>query len=201
MPCFLHLLFFLWLALGTALAASPAPTRLSIQVEGWRDLYHSYAVVGQNMALSLMRQGHQVTFKDVELYAHYREKWEKARSREIFSAQQYEQLKESADRYDPNDKQCPDVVLRIAFPYNFSTIAPPCEHTPVYVMGTTEYEVAVPIMLSNPLLLEVEEPPALPSNVFIITPSYWSSRGFKRAGFPSKSVHVIPHGFDASIFR
>jgi len=94
------------------------------------------------------------------------------------------------------------VLLRVHYPLDLSPH--PCPWGRVYVFGTVEHAAGLNIQsfqqekgVVDRALWERQLPPG----VQLLTPSKWSARGFLASGLPSTHIHVIPHGFNASLFH
>jgi len=156
-------------------------------VEGWRFLPHSYSAVNQWQCLAFK------THNDLELYhrdlpfcaAH----WQAEHG--LFAPEEEQAI---ATIPTPPPDLCPDAVLRLGFPYDFT----PHQTAPTFVFGTSEFGTLFPNMISprTPIARAVTE-----KRLTVITPSQWSKKGFVHSGFPEEQVKVIPHGVATHIFR
>lgn len=165
----------------------PAP--LSIVVESWRHIAHSYALVNQYQCLALSRMpGVRLYHKDLPFFgAHWRV------CKGLFSAEDEALL--DAIPSPPSGLE-PDLVLRVAYPYDFTPIA----SGQLAVFGTAEYRTCPPGSVMGAKSGNLRE--ALEgSGAILITPSLWSKEGFLNSGAPEKQVRVVPHGVDTAQFH
>ncbi len=194
----------LWRLILAALA--PLAASLHVSVETWRFLPHSYAVVGQFMALHLNELAHQVPFADVSVTLYdaplYMASWRQ--QRDLWPVDVQRAL-ESMPLTSPT--ACPDVVFRAYFPINLEPWPSSLEAGPgrpatrcrprLYVFGTTEYGIAGPVMLAN---LEYHWG-NIAANVLLVPPSQWALDGFLASGAAPDRLWLLPHGFDPQVFR
>ena len=159
-------------------------------IEGWRFLAHSYAVVNQWQLLALLRRN-DVDVKVRDAPYHDRE-WR--RQDGLFEVQTEHVLK-SLRVAEPGESA--DATLRISFPFDFS----PSPSRQTAIFATSENQVIRKDQMLSLRAYERLQFMAPPSEVKIITPSFWSAEGFYRAGFARSQVFVVPHGADPSIFR
>lgn len=105
-----------------------------------------------------------------------------------------------------------DAVLRFTFPFRLlphttsaSSAVHASKHVPTLVFGTTEFKVAVDVMLgeeAGAAHLSVEQRyRGVDRATTIVAPSQWAAAGFRAAGVPRERVAVIPHGVDTTLFR
>jgi hypothetical protein len=209
-------------ALSVALSSLIATCSLHISIETWRWLPHSYAIVGQEIALQLAQdrfgwrevlaarhihpsfRGLDVVVTILEAPS-YLNSW---RNRSGLRSRGVE-LELAAIPTTPANS-CPDVVFRAYFPLNFhpwplnaeknATMMATCRPL-VLTFGTTEYVLAIPEMKADmsfdwPDLGKPEY-----SSVFLIPPSEWAAHGFAFSGVPRHKMWLLPHGVNVDVFR
>ena len=159
----------------------------TLQVEGWRGINHSYAIVNQWQLLELCRRP-AVDLCHVDR-PFFNAGWNAGANGSGFSAAQ-RQLIEGIR--GPRPGEVPDVVLRIAFPFDVS----PCEAGRVFVFGTAEYQHTDSMFGSGDTARAIGD-----ERLSIVTPSHWSKAGFVATGFDPARVHVVSHGIDPASFR
>ncbi len=159
----------------------------TLQIEGWRGINHSYAIVNQWQLLELYRRpGLDLCHVDRPFF---NAGWNAGANGSGFSAAQ-RQLIEGIR--GPRPGETPDVVYRIAFPFDVS----PCEAGRVFVFGTAEYQHTDGMFGSGDTARAIGD-----ERLSIVTPSHWSKAGFIATGFDPARVHVVPHGIDPASFR
>jgi len=159
----------------------------TLQVEGWRGINHSYAIVNQWQLLELCRRP-DLALCHVDR-PFFNAGWNAGTNGSGFSAAQ-RQLIEGIR--GPRPGEVPDVVLRIAFPFDVS----PGEAGRVFVFGTAEYQHTDGMFGSGDTARAIGD-----ERMSIVTPSHWSKAGFVATGFDPARVHVVPHGIDPASFR
>jgi len=160
--------------------------RLSILVEGWRGINHSYALVNQYQLLQLKGvSGIDLFHKDVPFhFAHWNVK-------KNYSGLTFEQHQKIVDIPNYDRQNPPDVIYRISSPYNYSDSTA----KRIFVFGPPEDQNLAGKFFGA----TVNE--AISNEKFkIITPSNWSSQAFLRAGFPAEKIHIVTHGVDPDLF-
>ncbi|PUE50445.1 hypothetical protein B9Z47_01385 [Limnohabitans sp. 2KL-1] len=156
---------------------TPAPP-MRLQVQGWRGIHHSYALVNQFQMLAWLAQGVSLVHTD--------------------QASPYHGIQQSGLSADDNAKiqQIPaegpvDAVYRIWAPLDLRT-AITC---PTLTYAVTE------LGLSDALRRPAELSAYFGGGGLIHTPSHWSKDRLVAWGMPAELVHVIPHGVHPAYFK
>ncbi len=161
--------------------------KLSLLVEGWRFLPHSYAIVNQWQLLALAQRG-DVGLKVRDTFWPFTG-WQSMRG--VFRAKD-EKLLEALPRAREDEEF--DVTYRIGFPYDFR-LAP---HGRTAVFLTSEYGVFGPEYFhETPDFARLKDNP----DFLLITPSHWSARALRSLGLNDTQIAVVPHGVEPSVFR
>ena len=158
-----------------------------LQVEGWRGIPHSYAIVNQFQCLQFLIEPN-LTLRHVDLpFADAA--WKPVTG--LFSPTVETTL---ASIPPPVVGEIPDAVYRISFPYN---IRPSIARRTV-VFGTAEHRVIAKQYITGErsLVDACNECDAI-----IVTPSHWSRDGFLVSGAPPERVKVVPHGINTALFH
>jgi glycosyltransferase involved in cell wall biosynthesis len=174
---------------AAATLAASHDGRKRLIVEGWRFLPHSYAIVNQWQLLALRRKNIDVKVIDAPFY---RAAW---RPQDGIFDSASEQALRSLELARPGESA--DATLRIFAPFTFS----PSRSRRTAVFATLEQQLVQRNQMRDAAEYEMLRRRSPPPDITVITPSQWSARGFYRAGFDPKQVHVIPHGADCAIFR
>jgi hypothetical protein len=208
----LSLLFPLLVATGS----------LHVSVETWRWLPHSYAIVGQEIALQLAQDrggwrellaARQIRPSSRHLQVNvtifeapvYLSSW---RNRSGLRSQDAERELRAIPPTPVG--VCPDVVFRAYFPLNFhpwplniegnSGLMASCRPL-VLTFGTTEYVLAIPEMKADPSFDWPDLGKLEYSSVFLLPPSEWAAHGFVFSGVPRHKLWLLPHGANVDVFR
>jgi len=166
---------------------------MRLQVQGWRKLPQSFAVVNQFQCLELMaRNDIELTHLDAPLpplkMLLVKRPWQPVES--LFPAAANAKL---AAIPAPDPSKPPDATLRIFFPSDFSA-AP---HGRTFVFCVTESGPLAKYMIADRRPLTQ----VLASNdVQLLTPSAWSKQGLISGGVSAERIHVVPHGVDPGIY-
>jgi glycosyltransferase involved in cell wall biosynthesis len=172
------------------MASSGKPLKKSLIVEGWRYVPHSYAIVNQWQLLALSRRL-DVDLKIVDLPL-LSKRWKPQAA--LFDPADEERLQklEIATARD-----CADVTLRIAFPFDFSPSRSPL----TAVFTTCEQQTIRKDQMPDMEAYERLQRYPPPDGIKAVTPSAWSAEGLYKAGFGPEQVIVVPHGVDVEMFH
>src|SRR5688572_13634161 len=161
---------------------------ISVLLEGWRFIPHSYAIINQWQCLELVgRPGIEVFMRDLPFYAPNR--WKQVRG--LLPAAEEERI---ARLSAPPPDGRRDATLRISVPVRFR----PARHGRTYVLGTADFGWLPRVMIGGGRTLKEAH---AGTDVVIVTPSEWSKHGLLRAGADPGRVAVVPHGFAPDVFR
>jgi glycosyltransferase involved in cell wall biosynthesis len=163
------------------------PSPLSIVIEGWQHIPHSYAMCTQYIELDLLRR------PEVSLYhthiPYVTDAWKP--DLQLFSPDETAKLQSIPSR--PPDLR-PDVVIRMDWPFRFQPDPSGC---PTFVWGTTE-NYCVPAYALASGKSPSEELPKINSEIIALT--QWAATGFLKSGAPRERVHIVPAGFEPMTF-
>ncbi len=156
---------------------------LTVVIEGWRFIPHSYALSTQYAALELLKQ------PDVRLYhtdLEYGPNWKAIPG--LFDPHDEEAIRNIPA---PPEGLAPDVLIRAGFPHDFG----PTSAKRLYVFGTTETGVMPPHHLKHGGDLATV---MKTTGAHIITTSQWARDGYMRSGAKGDRTHVVHLGAAAS---
>lgn len=165
----------------------PRPGELTILIEGWRWILHSYAVVTQYHLLELCkRPGLRLYFRDLPYLG---AKWRPLRG--LFRPDE-EAVIEAVPPLP--DGLVPDVALRLSVPYDLR---------PAAARATVTFATADMGMLPSAMIVGGQPlgDAQRASGNWMLTPSRWSRGGLLRSGADPDTVLVVPHGIDTHRFR
>ena len=172
--------------LGRMIIRRDAPRRPAVQVEGWKQSTHPYALTSQLASLEMMKRD------DVLVYYHEKprpERWQQIDT--LFDSESRQRLMQVPP---PDPDRRGNVVLRFVQPYDVSSAAG--QRTFVHIEAAMG---AVPDALmtrTTPLRRAIAR-----SDAMVLTPSKWSRRGLINSGVPEYRIRVVPHGVNASLFH
>ena len=165
--------------------------RLRVSVETWRFLSASYAVVGVNtlVQLNAMMISHGICLSVVNPPL-YEGGWKHEDGLYLPHIEDFlRRLPLATD-----EEYCPDVVLRMYFPFDLEPF--PCPRTKTIVFGTSEFGIS-----SDRALKKAMEWADMDPSIVFMTPSQWSAEGFVRSGMNASQIWVVPHGIDPEVFK
>lgn len=154
-------------------------------IEGWRDLNHSYSLVNQWQLLELLCLPVKLYHRDVAPYNH---RWN---AKDNASGLPNDLTKKIRQIPAPKEGNYFSSIYRIFFPLDLSD--GPAEK--IFVFGTSEFGHCTNYF-QGATCSEAQNR----DNLFIITPSHWSRRGFLTEGFNEDRVFVLPHGISTECF-
>lgn len=159
--------------------------RLSVLVEGWRGINHSYALVNQHQLLQLKEAEVDLFHKDVPFFS---PSWSIDKNHSGFALKQHQKIMDiqNYDRQIP-----PDIIYRISSPFDFSD----SPANKIFVFGPPEFQNLNGLFFGATLNEAISN-----EKLNIVTPSKWSSEAFLKAGFSAEKIHVVTHGVDPDLF-
>ena len=159
---------------------------LRIEVEGWRFINHSYAVVNRNQLRWMLQDPRLVvTHKEMPLYS---QAWQNKPVQD-FPAYFADAL---ALQQSP-EPELLDWTLRLDFP---SRLEKP-RHGRLLIFATNEYQIIdAAKYVGRPIDEAFKDP-----ETFFLTTSAWSAKAFYEQGVPPERVWVVPLGVDPEDFR
>jgi glycosyltransferase involved in cell wall biosynthesis len=162
---------------------------VTIVIEGWRHIPHSYAMCTQQIELELLRRGEAVRLFHTDMpYAN-------------------PQWRPEGNLFPPDDVRLlaaipgrpaglkPDAVIRMGWPHWFHPDPSGC---PVFVWGTTEFKRLAPESVGSRRSPSSE---LAATACEIIATSRWAGAGFINSGARRDRVHVVPAGVDTSVMK
>jgi glycosyltransferase involved in cell wall biosynthesis len=157
-----------------------------LQIEGWRGISHSFAMVNQHQILALMRAGLlEIYHYDLPFFMPH---WNVNSNSAGFDAKDT-QLINSLSELDDAE---PDFYYQICFPFPIPRI--PSAKTLTFMVAELGLD-------ANSLKY-----PDIPLSAYtngenlVVTPSRWSRDRLLDSGLDEASVSVVPHGVDGSVF-
>jgi glycosyltransferase involved in cell wall biosynthesis len=162
-------------------------SRVSLLIEGWRGINHSYALVNQFQLLALLRRKDVCVFhRDLPYYA---SQWNRATNDSGLRPEDQAAI----DALPAPQGSC-DVTYRISYPFRLYG----GDSDRIFTFGTCEFQ-----RIDDGAIYAGVECSRKYRNqqVTVITPSNWSRVGFLRGGFPAEAVKVVPHGVDPATFH
>lgn len=156
-----------------------------ICIEGWRDLNHSYSLVNQWQLLELLRQPVNLYHRDV---APYNPRWN---AKDNASGLPNDLMEKIRQIPTPQEGSYFSSIYRIFFPLDLSD--GPADR--IFVFGTSEFGHCRNYFQGS-TCSEAQKR----GNLFIITPSNWSKKGFLTEGFNEDQVIVLPHGIPTECY-
>ena len=162
--------------------------QMTVAVETWRFVSHSYALVGQQMLLGLLNVPGVCAFVVNPPYVERH--WRPGHLGESQSLAKDELLMR-VPLWRPGVHACPDVVIRSYWPLDIEPF--PCPRTKVVVFGATEFKRAPHRWLKQMGFWNQTGP-----HVTLVSPSQWSANGFVRDGVDPERIRILPHGIDAA---
>jgi glycosyltransferase involved in cell wall biosynthesis len=161
---------------------------MKLNIFGWRNLSHSFALVNQHQLSSLMKnRSLTLSHEDAPYFS---QAWTT-----LTCGSGFGDIHQTAiNAIPPKDDLAVDWTYEIAFPF-FAFQHRSKE--PVAHFMVTNYGVTKRDFLHNSPLSSLE----FEDKDLIITPTQWSREKICRYGFPEDRVRVVHHGVDLNIFQ
>jgi glycosyltransferase involved in cell wall biosynthesis len=157
--------------------------KIKLQIEGWRGISHSYALVNQFQLLAWAQNPYlEIGHLDMPYFF---DSWGKHKNPSGLTAKDESII----DQLVPLTEF--DAVFRIYSPFDLK----PAHRGRTGVFMVTEFGLDI-------TTVNLQTIPALQSEGgFIVTPSHWSRNRLVANGIPAEMVHVVPHSVDPSYFH
>jgi len=164
---------------------------LWVHIDTWLHIPHSYASVGQAIAVALhdLRIVKKLRVTLGEAQPLYKASWAAARESKVLAGI----LRVPRFSWDSSSAICPDIVFRAAFPFNFS-LPSRCSNSRLLMHATAETGRLWDIMQPHPFVSWTTLGKL--RNTAVVTPSNWSASAFVKAGI---KAFVVPHGISKHI--
>lgn len=176
------------------------PEKIKVLFRGWFEIAHSYAICNCFQIVHLYKD-----YKDkMEFYVtempYYREQWNA--SRKLVYSDEYNEIIRNFKKWDGEDV---DLVYSMTYPYNIDPVVIGGRNIPKCVFYTSEFATLDPTFFAqNPNLSSDESITKYVKenkNLYMTSPSVWSSLGMVKYGLPEEKNRIITHGVDGSIFK
>lgn len=157
---------------------------ISLVVEGWRCIPHSYSIVDEFICLELLKRSeiqlfhHDVAYLDPHWQPNY----------ELHDPGAAKSLQTIP--VPPPDLH-PDQILRVSIPFNLKSAS--TESVCLFV--TSECGIVPEDRVIEGSLATLD------SHFIFFTSSHWSAKGLIHSGVDPDQIHVIPLGVDPAIFQ
>jgi len=175
--------------------------KIKILFRGWFEIPHSYSLVNCFQIVHLYQK-----YKDnIEFYVtempYYREQWNG--SRKLVYSEEYNEIIRNLKKWNGEDV---DLVYSITYPYNIDPVVIGGRNIPKCVFYTSEFTTLDPTFFAQTELnlsddARITKYVAGAKNLYMTSPSVWSSLGMVKYGLPDKKNRIITHGVDGSIFK
>ncbi len=155
---------------------------LEIQIEGWRGISHSYALVNQFQILHWKKSGSaRINHVDMPfVMAH----WAKGENSAGFNESDLNLIENISETIEPK------AVYRIFAPFGLDTPV----NLPTVTFAVTEFGLNSDNYDQN----QVNKYASAGGKIH--TPSQWSKKRLMASGMPEEIIHVIPHSADKDYF-
>jgi glycosyltransferase involved in cell wall biosynthesis len=131
---------------------------------------------------------------------YYREQWNA--SRKLVYSEEYNQIIRNLRKWNGEDV---DLVYSITYPYNIDPVVIGGRNIPKCVFYTSEFATLDSTFFAQNLQLSddtsITKYVKDNNNLYMTSPSLWSSLGMVKYGLPTEKNRIITHGVDGSIFK
>ena len=174
--------------------------KIRILFRGWFFLPHSYSLVNCFQIIHLFKNHLDKIDFYIEEMPYYREQWNS--SRKLVYCEEYNEIIRNFKKWNGEDV---DLVYSITYPYNIDPVVINGKSIPKCVFYTSEFATLDGGYFSHSTLnlsdSSITKYVAENKNLYMTSPSVWSSLGMVKYGLPDEKNRIITHGVDSSIFK
>lgn len=175
--------------------------KLKVLFRGWFNIPHSYSMVNCFQIVNLYKR-----YKDnIEFYIeempYFRQEWNAVKK--LVYSEEYNQIVRNFKQWSGEEI---DLVYSITYPYNMDMVTVNGKSVPKCVFYTSEFATLEPHYFSctdTDLTSDekIKEYISNTNNLYMTSPSVWSSLGMKKYGLPDTRNNIITHGVDPDLFK
>ena len=173
--------------------------KIRILFKGWFQIPHSYSMVNCFQIVHLYKNYSDKIEFYVNEMPYYRDSWNSVKK--LVYSDEYNNIIKSFKQWNGEDV---DIVYSITYPYNISTEIINGKNIPKCVFYTSEFTTldANYFVNKTPLVNDTAIKDYIKSNnnLYMTSPSIWSSLGMEKYSLPRNKNRIITHGVDPSIF-
>lgn len=173
--------------------------KIKILFKGWFQIPHSYSMVNCFQIVHLYKNYSDKIEFYVNEMPYYRDSWNSVKK--LVYSEEYNNIIRNFKQWNGEDV---DIVYSITYPYNISTEIINGKNISKCVFYTSEFTTLDQNYFVNktPLINDtmIEDYIKTNNNLYMTSPSVWSSLGMEKYGLPRNRNRIITHGVDSSIF-
>lgn len=174
--------------------------KIKILFKGWRYIPHSYAIVNCFQLVHLYKLYSDKIDFYIEEMPYFRQEWNN--SKKLVYSNAYNDIIKNLKVWNG---EMVDLIYNITYPYNISLDKIGDKIIPKCVFYTSEFATLDPNYFScdQPLIndKQIEEYFNKNKNLYVTSPSVWSSLGMEKYKVPKEKNRIITHGVDPEIFK
>jgi glycosyltransferase involved in cell wall biosynthesis len=178
--------------------------KLRILFKGWFEIPHSYSMVNCFQIVHLYKNyGSNITFY-IEEMPYFRQDWNNARK--LVYNEEYNNIIKSFKKWNGEEV---DIIYSITYPYDITINEISNKPVPKCVFYTSEFSTLDTNYFTckdgnnNSIHLSdssIKEHVAKNKNLYMTSPSVWSSLGMDKYELPRERNRIITHGVDTNVF-
>lgn len=173
--------------------------KIRVLFKGWFQIPHSYSMVNCFQIVHLYKNYSDKVEFYVNEMPYFRDSWNSVKK--LVYSEEYNNIIRNFKQWNGEDV---DIVYSITYPYNISTEIINGKNIPKCVFYTSEFTTLDQNYFVNktPLVNDemIKEYIKTNSNLYMTSPSVWSSLGMEKYSLPRNKNRIITHGVDSSIF-
>lgn len=174
--------------------------KIRILFRGWFEIPHSYAMVNCFQIVNLYKNYKDKIEFYIEEMPYYREDWNN--SRKLVYNDEYNEIIKSFKKWNGEEL---NLIYSITYPYDLNMTIVNNKKIPKCVFYTSEFSSLEHHYFSlNPPLLNdnmVKEYVINNKELYMTSPSVWSSKGMVKYGLSDNKNRIITHGVDTDVFH
>jgi glycosyltransferase involved in cell wall biosynthesis len=173
--------------------------KIRVLFKGWFQIPHSYSMVNCFQIVHLYKNYSDKVEFYVNEMPYYRDSWNSVKK--LVYSEEYNNIIRNFKQWNGEDV---DIVYSITYPYNISTEIINGKNIPKCVFYTSEfttldenYFVNNTPLVNDAMIIDYIK---TNNNLYMTSPSVWSSLGMEKYNLPSNKNRIITHGVDSSVF-
>jgi glycosyltransferase involved in cell wall biosynthesis len=175
--------------------------KLKVLFRGWFNIPHSYSMVNCFQIVNLYRRYNDKIEFYIEEMPYFRQEWNAVKK--LVYSEEYNTIVRNFKQWNG---EAIDMVYSITYPYNMDMVSVGGKIVPKCVFYTSEFATLEPSYFScttDDLTSDdkITDYISKTDNLYMTSPSVWSSLGMNKYGLPDIRNRIITHGVDPELFR
>ena len=179
---------------------SQSNSKIKILFRSWVEIAHSYAIVNCFQIIHLYKNHGDKIEIYIQEMPYFRPEWNS--QKKLVYNPEYNNIIKNLKQWKGEDV---DLIYSITYPYNMDMVFTNTKKIPKCVFYTSEFATLDPnffqctqrrLFSDEQITKYVKEN----DNLYMTSPSFWSSLGMEKYGLAKEKNRIITHGVDGSVF-